>query len=102
MPPRRRRPPRAGALTELPPLRILRSIVLLQVAYYVEALLLLLFTVLVFGQTFSLSLVFDWTSVRGDNTLGWTVGIVWLLVGFITCVFEGKHMVTGVANVQSV
>lgn len=84
MPPRRRRPPRAGALTELPPLKIVRSILLLQTAYYVAAFLILLFTVLVFGQSFSISLVFDWTVVRGDNTLGWTVGVVWLLVAFIT------------------
>lgn len=86
MPPRRRRPPRAGALTELPPLKILRSILLLQAAYYVAAFLILLFTVLVFGQSFSISLVFDWTVIRGDNTLGWTVGVVWLLVAFITYV----------------
>lgn len=87
MPPRRRRPPRAGALSDLPPLKILRSILLLQISYYVAAFLLLLFTVVVFGQSFSVSLVFDWKAIRGDNTLGWTVGMVWLLVGFVTYVY---------------
>lgn len=84
---RPRRPPRAGALSDLPPLKILRSILLLQISYYVAAFLLLLFTVLVFGQNFSIALVFDWKVIRGDNTLGWTVGVVWLLVGFVTYVF---------------
>jgi protein SYS1 len=83
MPPRRRKPPRAGALTELPPLKIIRSIILLQLAYYVTAFILILFTALVAGQKFSLNLIFDWTSIRGDNTIGWTLGLVWLLVGFI-------------------
>ena len=83
MAPRRRKPPRAGALTELPPLMIIRSIVLLQLAYYVTAVVLILFTALVAGQKFSLNLIFDWKSIRGDNTIGWTLGLVWLLVGFI-------------------
>src|SRR5579859_4181735 len=85
MAPRRRKPPRAGALTELPPLMIIRSIVLLQLAYYVTAVVLILFTALVAGQKFSLNLIFDWKSIRGDNTIGWTLGLVWLLVGFIRC-----------------
>ncbi len=83
MPPRRRKPPRAGALTELPPLKIIRSIFLLQISYYVAATVLILFTSLVAGQKLSLDLIFDWKSIRGDNTVGWTLGIVWLLVGFI-------------------
>jgi hypothetical protein len=83
MPPRRRKPPRAGALTELPPLKIIRSIILLQLAYYVTAVILILFTALVAGQNFSLDLIFDWKSIRGDSTIGWTLGLVWLLVGFI-------------------
>ena len=87
MPPRRRKPPRAGALTELPPLKIIRSIILLQLAYYVTAIVLILFTALVAGQQVSLNLIFDWRSIRGDTTVGWTLGIVWLLVGFIMYVF---------------
>jgi hypothetical protein len=84
MPPRRRKPPRAGALTELPPLKIIRSILLLQLSYYATAFVLILFTTLVLGQKFSLALVFDWKSVRGDNTVGWTVGFLWVVDGFIT------------------
>ncbi|KAK5449612.1 Integral membrane protein of the Golgi [Exophiala xenobiotica] len=83
MPPRRRKPPRAGALTELPPLKIVRSILLLQFFYYTAAFVLILFTTIVLGQKFSLSLLFDWHSVRGDNTVGWTVGFLWVIDGFI-------------------
>lgn len=83
MPPRRRKPPRAGALTELPPLKIVRSILLLQVFYYAAASVLILFTTLVLGQKFSLGLVLDWHSVRGDNTVGWTVGFLWVIDGFL-------------------
>lgn len=86
MPPRRRRPPRAGALSELPPLKILRSILLLQLAYYAIAFVLLAFTVLVFGQSFAVGLVLDWHTIRRDNTFGWLVAIVWLLVSFFTYV----------------
>lgn len=86
MPPRRRRPPRAGALSELPPLKILRSILILQAAYYAIAFVLLLFTVLVFGEIFSTGLIFDWHNIRRDTTLGWLIAIVWLLVSFITYV----------------
>lgn len=84
MPPRRRKPPRAGALTELPPLKIIRSILLLQLFYYATATVLILFTTLVLGQGFSLALVFDWKSVRGDNAVGWTVGLLWVIDGFLT------------------
>ncbi|KAK5942655.1 Integral membrane protein of the Golgi [Knufia obscura] len=86
MPPRRRRPPRAGALSELPPLKILRSILLLQISYYAVAFILLIFTVLVFGQNFSVGLVFDWNNIKRDNTLGWLIAIVWLLVAFFTVI----------------
>ena len=84
MPPRRRRPPRAGALAELPPLKILRSILLLQIAYYVVATILLGFSAVVFGQAFSVNLIFDWQTVRRDSTLGWLIAILWVLVSFIT------------------
>lgn len=84
MPPRRRRPPRAGALTELPPLKIIRSIILLQLIYYVLAFILIFFTVAVFGQSFSVALIFDWNTVKRDNTLGWLIAVVWLLVSFLT------------------
>jgi len=91
MPPRRKRPPRAGALTELPPLKILRTILLLQTSYYAVALILLLFTVLVFGQKFSIGLVFDWNNIKRDSTLGWLIAIVWLLIAFFTYATPLKH-----------
>jgi protein SYS1 len=86
MPPRRRKPPRAGALADLPPLSILRSILLLQLSYYVVATVLILFTTLVAGQKFSVGLVLDWRTVRGDNTVGWMLGVVWLLVSLFAYV----------------
>lgn len=79
--PRRRRPPRPGALTELPPLKILGQIVALQGLYYAVALVLMLFTVLVTGMGFALDLVFGWEAVRGDTTQGWLMGFVWMIDG---------------------
>ncbi|TGJ79161.1 hypothetical protein E0Z10_g9604 [Xylaria hypoxylon] len=76
--PRRRRPPRSGAIAELPPLRILAQIAALQGIYYAAALVLMLFTSLVMGLQFSLDLVFGWASLRGDITQGWLIGFVWL------------------------
>ncbi|KAL1961272.1 hypothetical protein VTO42DRAFT_3218 [Malbranchea cinnamomea] len=87
MQPRRRRPPRAGALTDLPPLLIVKKIVLLQVAYYVCAAVLILFTALVAGTAFSLDLILSWHSVRGDTTVGWTLSFVWLLNSSIGVIF---------------
>lgn len=78
MPPRRRAPP-PGARTDLPPLKIIRKIVLLQVAYYVTATVLILFTTLVYGTAFSPDLILSWDSIRGDTTLGWMLGLVWML-----------------------
>ncbi|KAI3395349.1 hypothetical protein diail_1405 [Diaporthe ilicicola] len=78
---RRRRPPRSGALTELPPLRILSQIAALQALYYFAALVLMLFTALVSGRGFSLDLVLGWSAVRGDTTQGWLNGLMWILDG---------------------
>lgn len=85
--PRRRRPPRAGALADLAPLRIFRQIVLLQTAYYVCAIVLILFTALVAGHRFNLDLVFDWHSLRGDTTVGWMLGLVWMLNSLVGVMF---------------
>lgn len=81
--PRRRRPPRAGALTDLPPLKILRQIVLLQSAYYLCATVLILFTTLVAGKKFEIDLILSWRSLRGDTTVGWTLGLCWMLNSFL-------------------
>ena len=81
---RRRRPPRqSGALHDLPPLSILRKILVLQVAYYILATILVVFTALVFGRPVSVGLVLDWRTIRGDTTVGVMMGGVWLGVGFL-------------------
>jgi protein SYS1 len=76
--PRRRKPPRPGAIAELPPLRIAGQIAAMQSVYYAAALILMLFVSLVAGTSFSLDLVFGWSALRGDTTQGWLVGFVWL------------------------
>ncbi|ETI29522.1 hypothetical protein G647_01975 [Cladophialophora carrionii CBS 160.54] len=86
MPRPRRKPPRSGALTELPPLKILRSILVLQLWYYTTFFIFAVFVSLVLGQEFSPDLVLDWRSVRGDNTLGWTVGFLCVVNGFVTVI----------------
>ncbi|PWY87896.1 hypothetical protein BO94DRAFT_516178 [Aspergillus sclerotioniger CBS 115572] len=86
MPPRRR-PPRGGSRTELPPLKIVLKILLLQLAYYVTATALILFTTVVYGTPFSLDLVFSWNAVRGDTTIGWMLGLVWILSSGIGVIF---------------
>ncbi|KAK3385044.1 integral membrane protein S linking to the trans Golgi network-domain-containing protein [Podospora didyma] len=78
---RRRRPPRPGALTELPPLKILAQIAALQGLYYTSALVLMLFSTLVAGTSFSADLIFGWAAVRGDTTQGWLMGFIWMLDG---------------------
>lgn len=78
---RRRRPPRPGALADLSPMRIATQIVLLQLAYYACAAVLIVFTALVAGKEISLDLLLDWETLRGDTTVGWTLGLVWILCG---------------------
>ncbi|KAH8194010.1 hypothetical protein TruAng_011825 [Truncatella angustata] len=85
---RRRKPPRSGAITELPPLRIAGQIAALQGIYYAVALVLMLFMALVSGTGFSLDLVFGWGSLRGDTTQGWLVGFVWLCCAGAVYVFS--------------
>jgi hypothetical protein len=76
---RKRRPPRPGALSDLAPLPILKKIVLLQVAYYVSAVILIVFSLLVAGKPVNADLLLSWRSLRSDSTVGWTLGLVWLL-----------------------
>ncbi|OGM45828.1 protein sys1 [Aspergillus bombycis] len=85
MPPRRRPP--AGARTDLPPLKIVRKIAILQLAYYASATALILFTTLVYGTPFSLDLVLSWDSLRGDTTIGWMLGLVWMLNSLAGIIF---------------
>lgn len=79
--PRRRKPPRPGALNDLPPLRIASQIAALQGLYYAGALVLMLFSALVAGTGFTLDLVFGWEAVRGDTTQGWLGAFLWVLDG---------------------
>ena len=76
---RRRRPPRPGALSDLSPLRILRQILVLQLAYYVVAVVLIVFIALVAGKPLSLDLLLSWRLIRGDVTDGWMLGLCWML-----------------------
>jgi len=85
--PRRRRPPRPGALADLAPGRILTQIVALQAAFYICASILIIFTALVAGKEVSLDLLLSWRSLRGDTTVGWTLGLVWMLNSLICVVF---------------
>lgn len=79
MAPRRRRPARPGALADLAPLRILTQIILLQLGFYLSAMILIVFTSLTSGKHPEPGLLFDWHSLRGDITEGWTLGLCWVL-----------------------
>lgn len=82
----RRRPPPAGARTDLPPLKIVRKIFLLQLGYYVTATALILFTTLVYGRPFSFDLLLNWDAIRGDTTIGWILGLVWMLNSLLSVI----------------
>ncbi|KAF4594953.1 SYS1-related integral membrane protein [Ophiocordyceps camponoti-floridani] len=84
---RRRRPPRAGALSDLQPAKVATQIALVQTTFYASSLVLMLFTALVAGMPFGPDLVLGWEAVRGDTTRGWLLALVWLLDGgFVTAV----------------
>jgi hypothetical protein len=70
-------------MAELPPMRILSQILALQAIYYVAAVVLILFTTLVMGTSFSARLVLGWDALRGDTTTGWMLGLVWMLNAFL-------------------
>jgi protein SYS1 len=82
--PRRRRPPRPGALADLAPLRILTQIALLQLSYYGTALVLIVFVTFVAGQHPNADRLLNWRELRGDITTGWTLGLCWMLDALIT------------------
>lgn len=78
---------RPGALTELPPLRIVSQIAALQGVFYAAALTLTLFAALAAGTRFGVEMVFGWEGVRGDTTQGWLLGFLLVLSGgFFLCV----------------
>ncbi|RKF63777.1 Protein SYS1 [Erysiphe neolycopersici] len=79
---RKRRPPRPGALNEHSPLKIFTQIVIVQLVYYLSAFALIIFSALVAGKRFNLDLIFDWHSLRGDTTLGWMLGVIWVMNSF--------------------
>ena len=84
--PRKQKVRRPGALTDLQPGRILTQIALLQIAYYASAAILLVFTALVAGRPVSVGLLFSWRKLRGDTTVGWMFGFVWMLNSLVTSV----------------
>lgn len=73
----------AGVGPDLPPLKIIRKIFLLQIAYYASATVLILFTTVVYGTSFSMDSLLNWDTVRGDTTIGWLLGLVWMLNSLI-------------------
>ena len=79
---RRRRPLRPSA-SPLSPLKLAFQIVSLQLSYYVSAFTIILFTTLVAGQPFSLDLVFSWEALRGTDTVGWTLAVIWGFCGLV-------------------
>jgi hypothetical protein len=87
---RKRRPPRPGALADLAPLRILKKILLLQTSYYVSAIILIVFTVLVAGRPLSFDLLLSWRTIRADTTVGWMLALVWLLNSLVRLVYIDK------------
>lgn len=87
---RHRRPPRPGALQTLSPLRILTQILLLQTLHYASAIALILLTALAAGKPFSLDLVLSWRSLRGDTTVGWTLGLCWVMCAGAGYVFSSS------------
>ena len=89
--PRRRRPPRAGALSELQPLKIASQIAVLQGLFYAVALVLMLFTTLVAGMPFSFDMVLGWDGVRGDTTRGWLMSLVWIIDGGL-CMYVASSL----------
>jgi hypothetical protein len=84
--PRKQRLRRPGALADLQPLRILTQIVFLQIAYYVGATVLIIFTALVAGKELSFDLLLNWQVLRGDTTVGWMLGLVWMLNSLVSYV----------------
>lgn len=99
--PRRRRPPRPGALADLSPSRIIKQIALLQVFYYGVAIVLIVFTTFVAGRHPETKAILDWRELRGDVTTGWTLALCWLLGSLITYVTIRRDTPCSITNKQS-
>lgn len=82
----RRRPPRAGAPNDHSPLKIFTQIVSLQLTYYLSAYVLIFFSAMVSGERYGLDVVLNWHSLRGDTTVGWMLGMVFMLNSLTGCV----------------
>jgi len=73
--------------------------VVLQLAFYACAAVLILFTALVAGKEVSLDLLLSWRSLRGDVTVGWMLGLVWMLNSLIWyVVFLPDHVLVSNAK----
>ena len=86
-----RRAPRPGSLKDLSPLRILTQIIVLQLAYYASAMVLIVFTALTAGRHMSVDLFLGWHNIRGDITEGWMFGLCWILnspIGYVLLGFD--------------
>lgn len=71
----------------LSPRPLFFQIITLQSIYYGIGFILILFTCIVSGTPpFSLRLVFSWSPVRSDTTLGWTLFLLWLFDTFFSVV----------------
>ncbi|KAK9466695.1 integral membrane protein S linking to the trans Golgi network-domain-containing protein [Lipomyces arxii] len=81
-----RRPSTRG--DSLAPGRLFIQIIVLQTLYYLTAAVFILFTCLVAGTKFTPDLVFSWRSLQIDNTVGWTVCLVW----FLSAVFDVLYL----------
>lgn len=68
----------------LAPRQLLQQILVMQGIYYLIGFILILFTCIVSGDSFTMSMVFSWEPVRIDTTMGWTLFLLWLLDTFFS------------------
>lgn len=68
-----------GTSSVLGPRQLFQQILVMQGIYYAIGFTLILFTCIVSGDDFSLTMVFSWEPVRIDTTMGWTLFLLWLL-----------------------
>lgn len=66
------------------PLRLFKQILILQVIYYVMAVVLICFSYLVGGEKVSFKTILSWEPIRFDTTWGWTLCMLWLLDTFFS------------------